>query len=79
MSTQRPDTMNPRLLSADDAAKYLGVSVYFLRESRRGLTKTAAPKFIRFGRSVRYDLRDLDAWIEAHRQEPPFTYAPENN
>jgi len=68
-----------RLLSPASAAKYLGVSVYFLRESRRGLTRTPAPRFIRFGRSVRYDIKDLDRWIEENRQDPGFTYTPESN
>jgi len=56
----------PRLLTVRDAARYLGVSTSYLNQGRLdGLSKS--PGFVRLGRCVRYDVRDLDAWIEARR------------
>lgn len=63
-----------RLISEADAARYLGVSRSFLRESRmNGIRKnrSEAPPFIRLGggRAIRYCVEDLDAWIDKHRVE----------
>lgn len=63
----------PRLLCERDAARYVAMSRTFLRKSRMDGNRhgrTAAPPWLRVGRSVRYDLRDLDAWIEARKQYP---------
>jgi len=59
-----------RLVSEREAAKYIGFSVSYLRQSRmngnlRG--RTPAPPYIRIGRSVRYDIADLDNWIDERR------------
>ncbi len=67
------DELQPRLVTEADAAKYIGMSRDFLRKSRcEGNLKgrTPAPPFIRTGaRAVRYDLRDLDAWIDENRRD----------
>jgi hypothetical protein len=59
-------------LNERDAAKYIGMSVSFLRLSRmRGTTKcTDAPAFLKAGKAIRYLPRDLDAWLESRRQFP---------
>jgi predicted DNA-binding transcriptional regulator AlpA len=59
-------------LKEDEAAKFIGMSVSYLRLSRmRGTTKcTDAPPFVRIGKAVRYLPRDLDAWLESRRQFP---------
>jgi hypothetical protein len=54
------------------AAEYIGMSVHWLRASRsRGTigTNTPAPPWLKFGHSVRYDLRDLDTWLQGRRIE----------
>ncbi len=60
-----------RLLTDPETATYLGVSISFLRQSRmegRRNGRTAGPPFVRLGsKSIRYDLRDLDAWLSANR------------
>lgn len=64
--------MERRLISEMEAAKYLGVSRPFLAKSRMdGQRKnhTPGPPYIKLGRAVRYDIRDLDEWIELHRRE----------
>lgn len=61
-----------RLLSENEAAKYLGVSISFLAQSRMhsNLWKgdNAYPPFVRVGRrGIRYDVQDLDTWIASRR------------
>lgn len=64
---------SPGLKAAIDekeAAFYIGMSVQFLRQGRcygNLPGRTPAPPFIKIGRSVRYLIRDLDAWLEEHR------------
>jgi excisionase family DNA binding protein len=54
-----------RYLKTDEAARYLGVSARTLTNWRwRG--GGYGPAFVRAGRSVRYDLRTLDAWMAHH-------------
>jgi hypothetical protein len=54
----------PRLLSLADAAAYLGLSPWSVRFH--------CPKLpiLRFGRSVRYDVADLDALIATRKAKP---------
>ncbi len=50
-----------------EAAKYLGMSVKWLQQSRcygRG------PKYIKIGRSVRYNVTDLDLYIKSRTINP---------
>jgi predicted DNA-binding transcriptional regulator AlpA len=49
-----------------DAARYIGMSVPFLRLSRMN---GAGPSFLKLGRAVRYDIRDLDSWLNSKRVE----------
>jgi hypothetical protein len=55
-----------RVLTESDAAKYIGLSCAFLRAARAG-RGTPGPTYLRVGRSVRYLIDDLDAWLSAHR------------
>ena len=56
----------PRLLDPVSAAAYIGFEPKTL-ESWRYSPTPEAPPWIRIGRSIRYDRRDLDAWIEARK------------
>jgi len=52
-----------RLLTTEEAACHLGVSAVTLerwRSQRRG------PRFVRYGRYLRYRLSDLEAFLEHH-------------
>ena len=61
------NTLPRKLLSEREAARYLGVSSIFLRQNRTNRTKT--PPFIRIGsRGVRYEIGDLDTFIERNRR-----------
>ena len=51
-----------RLLTAPEAAEYLGIGITKLNELRRaGKIRT-----VRFMSDVRYDISDLDRFIEQH-------------
>ncbi len=59
-----------RLLTEAEASNYINMSRQFLRKSRMNGTlpnHTQGPPFIRIGRSIRYNLDDLDAWIDERR------------
>lgn len=67
-SLEMSSTITPRLLSEKDAASYCGVTVRWLRDRRwRGTPEGCAPgpAVTLLGRLVRYDVQDLDSWIEA--------------
>ncbi len=53
------------LLKQEDTARMLGVSVYTLQAWRQA---GFGPPFVRMrGNDVRYDLRDVEAFIEQHK------------
>ncbi|MGE0042406.1 MAG: helix-turn-helix transcriptional regulator [Vicinamibacterales bacterium] len=54
-------------LAEPDAAHYIGYRPAALRAWRR---EGRGPAYVRHGRSVRYLVADLDAWLGAHRVEP---------
>jgi predicted DNA-binding transcriptional regulator AlpA len=59
-----------------DAATYLGYTTAALRSWR---AKGKGPSYVRHGRSVRYLVADLDAWLQAHRvvvTTPVVSHAP---
>jgi len=68
-----PITENTRALTEKQAARYIGFSRSFLRQSRMNgdrENRTPGPKWIKCGkRSVRYLIDDLDHWLEQFRQE----------
>lgn len=60
--------LNKRLFSTQDAAAYLDMSEEYLRRARikgRSGSGAIAPKFIKVGRSVKYPLEELDAFIDS--------------
>lgn len=46
-------------------AKYLDVSVPFIRK----LVRAKSIPCFRIGNRLKFDLREIDKWIESHRQE----------
>ena len=60
-------TFQPALLDEKQAAKYLGVSLSYLRKSRsEGApgNRTPAPPFVRLDGRVKYKLDTLKAWVD---------------
>jgi excisionase family DNA binding protein len=60
LQQQRP---NRRLLVIDDAAEYLGYTPVAIRHM---VAKGQLPA-VRNGRTIRFDIGDLDRWVEEHR------------
>jgi predicted DNA-binding transcriptional regulator AlpA len=54
-------------LTERDAAAHIGLSVRTLQKRR---FERQDPPYLKIGRSVRYRLEDLDAFLEAHRINP---------
>lgn len=53
-----------RLLSPCDAGRYLGCSVWTVRE----MIWSGRLPVVRVGRLTRLDVRDLDAWVDTHKE-----------
>jgi excisionase family DNA binding protein len=66
--------LQPLLVTAREAARMLSLS----ERTVWGLSKAGELPTVRIGRSVRYDPRDLQAWIERskQRQALPASAAP---
>jgi len=66
-------TITPRLLSAPEVAEYLGLPLSTVYEYAK-TQRLPSLHVGREGRSLRFDVRDLDRWIElrkaAERQRP---------
>jgi hypothetical protein len=56
-----------KALPEADAATYIGWSRSYLRHERMRPHGGNGPPFIRVGRSIRYLVADLDAWLTWHR------------
>jgi excisionase family DNA binding protein len=65
---QHPNVLAPRLLSQQEAAAYLGISYWTLRD----LTFRGEVPHVKIGRRILVDLLDLDAYLDRVkiRQEP---------
>lgn len=57
--------MHPQnAVDESDAAAYLAMSRAWLRKVRG---QNRGPAYLRIGRSIRYRVADLDAWLDQHR------------
>ncbi len=65
-------TAEKQLVTEREAARLIGFSVSFLRDSRcngmRG-SRTPAPPYYQFGRTIRYAVDELEDWLKEHRRE----------
>jgi len=59
-----PQRVNKRLYSIPEAGQYLGRTVWAVRE----MIYAGKIPYIRDGRRMLLDVRDMDAWIEDSRQ-----------
>lgn len=58
------------VLNEAEATKYIGMSRSYLRQARMNghlSGRTKGPAFIRFGRTIRYHITDLNYWLDVHR------------
>jgi excisionase family DNA binding protein len=67
--SQSPNGSQMRLMNIREAARYLGTTpaTLYTKVWRREVP------FVKFGRSVRFDIRDLDQMIEAMKVNPSDT------
>jgi hypothetical protein len=59
--------VQPVLVDERYAAAYIGMSMSFLRRTRmEGVLKsrTPGPKFLKIGKTVRYEMAELERWID---------------
>ena len=59
------DKTNGSRLSTDDAAVYIGLGRQTLAKLR---VYGGGPRFMKLGRRVVYDSRDLDSWMESRKR-----------
>jgi predicted DNA-binding transcriptional regulator AlpA len=59
--------METRLLDTHQTAKYLGVSEISLKKDRMNHSGKYPP-FIKINKSIRYDINDVDKWIDEHKR-----------
>lgn len=59
-------TTNNRILTIEETANYLSMSQQTLADWRCDGT---GPRYIKFGRTVRYDLADIHEWLESNKRE----------
>jgi excisionase family DNA binding protein len=52
-------------LTVQKAAEYVGLSQHTLNQMRSG---GRGPRFLKLGRSIRYDTKDLDIWLERNKR-----------
>jgi len=72
-SKPQPQTtgLPKRVLTEREAASYISMSRSFLRQSRLKVPRqnmSPGPTFVKLGRSVRYLIEDLDAWLMKYRE-----------
>jgi excisionase family DNA binding protein len=60
-----------RLFTTEEAAEYTGRGKNTFEQER---LKGGGVPFVRLGRSVRYDVADLDAWIDSHKHRSTSEY-----
>jgi excisionase family DNA binding protein len=60
-------TVGEPLLSTDEVCRHLGITKATFYQQR---TKGTGVRGVKVGRHLRFRQQDLDAWIEAHLDEP---------
>lgn len=63
--TDKATAMSRMLLNVDEAAEHLTVTPRFVRT----LVSERRVPFLKIGKFVRFDVRDLDAWLDGCRVE----------
>ena len=69
----RKQALVSRLVTERDASELLGVSVRTLQKWR---LQGNGPQFVKLGHAVRYDVKDLEAYIERARRRSTSDSAP---
>lgn len=64
MGTEQTST--PARMAVGQAAAYTGISASTLNKLRMG---SDGPTYLKLGRRVTYDVRDLDTWLASKRRQ----------
>lgn len=64
-TTTRSEAAHRTLLSIDEVADWLGVSVKTVYSMR---DRNQAPPAIKVGRRLRWDAEDIQQWLDEHRE-----------
>lgn len=77
MGSLKNQTLVQRLLDEKEASIYINMSVSYLQQSRscgakleskrKASNTVAGPMFKKIGNQVRYEISDLDAWIDSFK------------
>jgi excisionase family DNA binding protein len=67
-----PDNTSRRYLTTADAARYLAIGQQTLPKLR---LRGSGPPYLKFGRSVRYAIEDLDAWAHTRKRRSTSDHA----
>lgn len=60
MSNTNTSGITPAVINDVQAADYLGITPYWLRNNRRS---PSAPPFVKVGGRIRYRVESLDEWL----------------
>ncbi|HBQ48142.1 MAG TPA: DNA-binding protein [Hyphomonas atlantica] len=71
--TKSEGEVEQRFLTTEQAARYLGIAPSTLKTSRCR-PELNGPPYKKFGRAVRYDIRDLDEHMEERSYRGTYEY-----
>jgi predicted DNA-binding transcriptional regulator AlpA len=60
-----PAPTTRQMLRTEGAARYVGLTASTLEKKR---LNGSGPAYLKLGRAVAYDTRDLDEWLASHRR-----------
>ncbi len=63
--TATDNSIPPRGFNTKDAARYLGLSLSWMRKARMGITATPGPRFKKVGRKCIYTTDSLDEFLDS--------------
>lgn len=71
--------MSNYVMTEKEAAQYIGMSISYLRQDHcYGAIggRAPGPKFLKYGRAVRYRIEHLNEWLEEHTFSSPGIERP---
>ena len=67
-----------RLLDTQETSEFLGMSAHWVKASRQK-PELDGPPFLKIGRTVKYDTRDLEVWLAQRRFRGTHEYGLTNH
>jgi hypothetical protein len=63
-----------RLLDSKKTSEFLGMSIHWVKASRHK-PELSGPPFLKIGRTVKYDIRDLNEWLETRKYRGTYEFS----